>query len=71
MIWLSLGSMSNRKKVGSLHAEEERVFLMIVDILDIKHELHMQQELIRWIQKDGLDHVFETVIRLYTTYSME
>lgn len=55
--------------MGSLEAEEKRIFSMMVNIMDIKDEPEIQEELVRWIQKDGIDHVFETVIRLYTTYS--
>lgn len=63
--------MIKRKKVGSLNAEDKRIYGMIVNILRIKDEPDMQEELMRWIQKDGIDHVFETVIRIYTTYSAD
>lgn len=57
--------------MGSLNAEDKRIYGMIVNILRIKDEPDMQEELMRWIQKDGIDHVFETVIRIYTTYSAD
>ncbi len=63
--------MIKRKKVGSVNAEDKRIYGMIVNILRIKDEPDMQEELMRWIQKDGIDRVFETVIRIYTTYSMD
>ena len=57
--------------MGSVNAEDKRIYGMIVNILRIKDEPDMQEELMRWIQKDGIDRVFETVIRIYTTYSMD
>ena len=63
--------MIKRKKVGSVNAEDKRIYGMIVNILRIKDEPDMQEELMHWIQKDGIDRVFETVIRIYTTYSMD
>lgn len=46
----------------------DSIFEMIVDIMEIEHEPENISELHKWIDDVGIDEVFKKVIQMNSTY---
>lgn len=51
-----------------MNISDERIFQLIVDIMDISNEPENIQELENWVTREGIDTVLRKIVLLHTTF---
>lgn len=66
------GGVQRLEKVGdTMRKNNDSIFNMIVNIMEIEHDPEYIIELRKWINDIGIDEVFKKVIQMNSTYLMK